>query len=292
MRSFARNWPTILDRVVRPLRADCFVTTWDSVGFGVGYERDSARILPPELVPFLPAPYRDATALLARFPTLAKALTEVIAPSSTVLAAAAGITAWRVHDEREFEGVLGGKFGDLGALSAVEVNTLKMYFGMSGVLALLDDHVGRGDGYDVVIRMRPDMHVEDFCAAALRHGPFESRTVYVNHYHPLGVSDQFAFGRLEAMRVYMGVWDSVATAGTLQPHPFGYPFTGESPAFDQLAAAGALCRRLSPISYNLSSQVFRASEVAGLLLQDLDAGNELSATLRDAVLALIEPSGP
>jgi hypothetical protein len=286
LRAFNRTWPTIRDHVAQPLGADVFISTWDQIGCSVGYQQETSRFLPPELLHLLPPQYAQAPALFAAFPTLAGAAQAYRAGSREILESTQGIQGWQVWDEARFTRYVEQRFQDpisqrrqtLGRAAAG--NHLKMFFTIRDAFRLAQEHATlRRRHYDIIVRMRPDMQVTDFCVESLVRPGLDIGTVYINHYHAAGISDQFAFGCNAAMGHYSDVFQRIEAAGSFDVFPAGYGVGGESIMFDNLASCGVRCRRRDIIAYELSSIVWSASACARMMLADLDGRSELATRL-------------
>jgi len=286
LRAFHRTWPTIRDHVAKPLGADVFISTWDKIGCSVGYQQETSRFLPPELLHLLPAQYAHAPALFAAFPTLARAAEGYRAGSREILESTQGVEAWRVWDEPKFARYIEQQFQD--PISerrqirdrATAGNQVKMFFTMWDAFRLAQENASlRHRRYDIILRMRPDMRVTDFCAESLVRSKLDAGTVYINHYHAAGISDQFAFGSEAAMSHYSSAFECIEAVGSFDAFPAGFGAGGESMMFDNLASRGVRCCRRDIIAYELSSVVWSASECARMMLADMNGSDELATRL-------------
>jgi len=162
MRGFAHSAPAIQAHVVEHYSADVFISTWDSRGISVSATQDPSRILPPPVASAL-------SARLARQPlaNLFPALTRLIEKSENAPVTEAEISAFytpialKISDEAAYEREhLTPE--TMAALSHIPArkNRLKMYYQLHTCNALkVAQEAKTGGRYDVVIHMRPDLHL-------------------------------------------------------------------------------------------------------------------------------------
>jgi hypothetical protein len=290
LRSFGHNWPAFVKHVIAPLGADVFVSTWDKVGFGIGYQRESSRIVAEEILAILPPSHGDVDVLMQSFPQMGAALLGYPANSETVLEGLDGLTAWNVHDEAHFDTAFDTAFQDallhsrFQGTHSMGLNQLKMFFTLKDCLELTQSHAEqRGQPYELVIRLRPDTLIRAFCPQALLRPNFDDDVVYVHHYHQFGIADQFAFGSAAAMDAYMSPFDALRQIRSFDAFLMGYGHWGEPTMFDHLAHRGFRCRKRDVIDYKLSSQLFSAEEIAALMLSDLMPDDPIAVALRHLI---------
>lgn len=290
LRSFEANWDRIYHQVVAPLEADVFVSTWDKAGFGTGYGADISRFLDPAVVSVLPPHYLSSEVFFAKFPSVHHALMSQPTASVDLLRRASGLTAMRIHDEAAFDKhVISTYLGPI-CRPGVEINekllknNLKMFYTMWDSFQLMDKFEREhGIHYDIVIRMRPDVSVREVCAPSIQAQMTCSDVVYVHHYHPYGISDQFAFGSRAAMQIYMCGFEEIDRRKSFDLFEVGIGTVGESFLFDMLNHHGVRCHSTQAIEYELSSRIIDQSRLIALMMQDVSRLDDLCA---DTVAAL------
>jgi hypothetical protein len=160
LRGFAQAWPTMLDHLIRPLRADVVLSTWNRTSNAQGRHAGRlGRALPTELLRRLPEDRRHTDVFEAQFPRTAALLFESAEfglDELRLLTAGAGscMKAVELEDDRPFENA----FAHYG--HPFDPNQLKMFYRMSrGDELLRGVEQETGIAYTHVVWTRPDVQL-------------------------------------------------------------------------------------------------------------------------------------
>lgn len=176
LRSFQQCGNSIAKNIIAPLNADVFVSTYQTVGHYAYYDRNTVRMSTHSVL-------NDIRSLFAP-----KLIQYNSAPSRNFERYRKYLSDARSHNS---------------VLSMFE----KEQKGLELVKAYEQSNNVK---YDVLIRMRPDVFVENQISISDVENSINDGCLYVPAFaHFYGINDQFAFGRYDIMETYFSLFSNI-----------------------------------------------------------------------------------
>lgn len=229
-RGFERSFPSLKAQLIDPHEPDIFVSTWPDPGTSVSRTGSLDRALPAALTNVLPQTVMAPDTFAAVFPALAAALDDTPELTRNSLIERFGFNEVDLPDEAETEAKItqildrtratisrGDELPEWDMRRAM--NSMKMFFHIWNCDRLVRQAEDRrGAPYRLVLRLRPDKRLIRFPLDRILLGlADDADAILVNDLfrEDLGVGDQVAVARSEAMARYAALWPKVAEAGTV-----------------------------------------------------------------------------
>ena len=257
---------------------DVFVSTWERIG-GVP-RRYLTSAFSPEVAAFFDARSDRLEAVLKA--TLPGVESGAVV-SHEELSSFFGTPHVRVENEEDFDRRLDR---ELPGPARTHRNQLKMLYKIHDAWRMLDDHARREQlSYDLVVRVRPDLRINNLGFEEIFRRTAQDDVVAVTSIFDEAMDDRIGFGGPGAMAVYASMWPALLEAGTHRYLPTVQESLGERLLLAHLFASG--CRvvllresgaqRLMPPHYDDQSLLDRLETCAeaGPLSEDQGALLEL-----------------
>ena len=234
LRNYSVSWPTI-SREVEKLNARVFLSTWESVGAGLGTGDSVGRRLPASIRDRLPASFQTREFFSERYPTTFNLFGGAERVRAEDCRISFDTEHVRVHDEKDFE----SRLDDCpGLMVGGSLNQAKMYFGIHDAISLMREwEDANGERFDVVVRIRPDLTIrsidEEDIAIALTQGIALS-----THLRLGAVGDIFLVMAREIADILHGMWPSIHAAKSFAIVPGASGAAAETAMFESLCWNG------------------------------------------------------
>ena len=207
MRAFEQSAPAIQEFIVDRFDAEVFVSTWNNRGITASAMRDYSRILPRQVARTLSERHSRGR-FQERFPRLTAMIDDFEKSPITDKAVSKYHKAIEVNvvDEAQFEEQYFTELAlDILSDKKTLKNQMKMFYQINACNELkLKQEARMGARYDMVIRMRPDLHLVGPVVPEVETFGFD---VYCDGIKGKGCGDQLCISSSENMDLLSSVWD-------------------------------------------------------------------------------------
>ncbi|MGE6528783.1 hypothetical protein ACQKEM_07120 [Pseudomonas sp. NPDC077382] len=214
LRSFRKNAPHIWKNFVTPFDSDVFIHTWEKQVYAPSEIKSLTRVIGNDLCKLLPLDLQGGLEFEKSFPATASLLSseQSFPVNESELKSLPGVVDVRIDNSSEFERSI---YSKKGIWFANKPNQAKMFYKIQACDELRTQHEkSLNFEYDVVIRIRPDLHIEIPCLSDFLHEAAGSpSTLFTSYFHQDGYGDQFAAGSSLSMQAYSSAWQYLEKYG-------------------------------------------------------------------------------
>ena len=283
LRNFRSSWPTTR-AALASYDTTIFLSTWDTIGAGLGSGDSIARKLPAAVRDNLAGPLQTRQVFSERYPITFGLFDTSDQTSRDECERIFDTKSVRVHDEKAFDEALRETPG---LFASGTTNQAKMYFGIHDALSMKNDFESEhGLKFDLVIRIRPDLDLRDLGKSDVMLA-MNGNCVLSTHLRCSAIGDVFLIMPSKHSDYLCEMWPAMRRAGSFGIVPGATGAAAETALFETLCWNGVHVLQLrNSQAIALNSITISSDELWHTLRRDLAERaqlDEIDLTIASAV---------